>query len=396
MIQHLSDGALDLLGSLVSKSLLHAERTGERTRYRLLETLREFAAERLRGSGDADDLERRHAEWYAALADRLAPSIMGEGQRAVLDRLEEEHDNLRAAMSWAIEHDRADLALLLAARLWRMWQMRGYLDEAAERIEQALALPSASDQQALRADALEAAGGVYYWRGDVLPMRRSYDQALEARRALGDPDGIAEALFNLSFAFSYDSRRIGQSDADRARELQGQALELFRQTGNRSGEGRALWALGTTALAQRDFSTVERSGSQAAPIFRELGDPYYLGWSLWSIVVGRIALGRLDEARAPAREALQLFADAADVSGYATLLDVAAVIAFRDGDRLRAARLSGAAEELARVSGLDAFDRTILDFDADALASAPDTQAAWQEGIAMERSAAIAYALEGL
>jgi hypothetical protein len=84
------------------------------------------------------------------------------------------------------------------------------------------------------------------------------------------------------------------------------------------------------------------------------------------------------------------------VSGYATLLDVAALIAFREGDRLRAARLSGAVEELARVSGLDAFDRTILDFDPDALASAPDTQAAWREGAAMERSAMIAYALEGL
>lgn len=388
------------LASLVEKSLVRAESSGggaDETRYVMLETLHEFAAERLRASGDTDDLERRHAEWYAALADRLAPSIIGEGQRAVLDRLEEEHDNLRAAMSWAIEHDRADLALLLGARLWRLWQMRGYLDEAGERIEQALAMPSAAEHPELRADALDAAGGVYYWRGDVPPMRRSYEQALEARQALGDPDGIAEALYNLSFAFSYVARQ-GQepSEIDRARELQEQALELFQQTGNRSGEGRALWALGTTALAQRDFPTVERSGTQAEPIFRELEDPYYLGWSLWSIVVGRVALGRLDEARAPAREALQLFADADDVSGYATLLDVAAVIAFREGDRLRAARLSGAVEELARVSGLDAFDRTILDFDADALASAPDTQAAWQEGAAMERSAVIAYALEGL
>jgi predicted ATPase/class 3 adenylate cyclase len=388
------------LASLVDKSLVRTESSPEshaETRYIMLESLREFAAERLRASADEHDLERRHAEWYAALADRLAPSIMGENQRAVLDRLEEEHDNLRAAMRWAIEHDRADLALLLAARLWRMWQMRGYLDEARDRIEHALAMPTAAEQPELRADALEAAGGVNYWRGDVPGMRRAYEQALEARQALGDPDGIAEALYNLSFAFSYVARQ-GQepSDIDRARELQEQALELFRQTGNRSGEGRTLWALGTTGLAQRDFPTVERSGTEAEPIFRELEDPYYLGWSLWSIVVGRVALGRLDEARARAREALQLFADADDVSGYATLLDVAAVIAFREGDRLRAARLSGAVEELARVSGLDAFDRTILDFDADALASAPDTQAAWQEGAAMERSAVIAYALEGL
>jgi predicted ATPase/class 3 adenylate cyclase len=389
------------LASLVDKSLVRAEISAQshgEMRYVMLETLREFAAERLRASGGADDLERRHAEWFAALADRLAPAIMGENQRSVLDRLDEDHDNLRAAMSWAIEHDRADLALLLGARMWRLWQMRGYLDEAGERIEQALAMPTAGEHPELRADALDAAGGVYYWRGDVPPMRRSYKQALEARRTLGDPDGIAEALYNLSFAFTYEGRYMGESDADRARELQEQALELFRQTGNRSGEGRALWALGTTALAQRDFTTVERSGSQAAPIFRELGDPYYLGWSLWSIVVGRIALGRLDEARAPAREALQLFAQADDVSGYAVLLNAAAVIAFREGDRLRAARLSGTVDELARLSGLDArtFDRAILDFDADALASAPDTQAAWQEGVAMERSAAIAYALEGL
>jgi predicted ATPase/class 3 adenylate cyclase len=397
------DGAdiLSGLASLVDKSLVRAESpsaSGGETRYVMLETLREFATERLRASGDADEVGRRHAEWFAALADRLAPSIMGEDQRSVLDRLEEDHDNLRAAMSWAMEHDRADLALLLGARLWRMWQMRGFLDEGRERIEQALALPGAAEHRALLADALEAAGGVYYWRSEVPPMRQAYEQALEARRALGEPDGIAEALYNLSFAFSYVGRFGGEPDIDRARELQEQALDLFRQTGNRSGEGRALWALGTTALAQRDFPTVERIGTQAEPIFRELGDPYYLGWSLWSIVVGRIALGRLGEARAPAREALQIFAQADDVSGYAGLLDAAAVIAFRDGDRLRAARLSGAVDEMARLSGLDArtFARAMLDFDADALASAPDTQAAWQEGAAMERSAVIAYALDGL
>jgi len=240
---------------------------------------------------------------------------------------------------------------------------------------------------------------VDYWRGDVPRMRQSYEQALEARQALGDPDGIAEALYNLSFAFSYVARQGQEApDVDRARELQEQALELFRQTVNRSGEGRALWALGATALAQRDFPTLERSGTAAEPIFRELGDRYYLGWSLWSMVVGRIALGRLDQARAPAREALQLFADADDVSGYAGLLDAAAIIAFREGDRQRAARLSGAVDELARTSGLDArtFGRTLLDFDADALASAPETRAAWQEGAAMERPALIAYGLEGL
>lgn len=389
------------LSSLVDKSLVRVEDasgpSGE-TRYVTLETLREFGAQRLHASGDTDELERRHAEWYTILADRLAPSIMGEHQRAVLDRLEEEHDNLRAAMSWATEHDRPDLALLLAARLWRMWQMRGYLDEAGERIQQALAMPTAAEHPELRAEALEAAGGIYYWRGDVPPMRRSYEQALEARRALGEPDGIAEALYNLSFAFSYVGRYRGEPDIDRARELQEQALELFRQTGNRSGEGRALWALGTTAFAQHDFPTVERSGTQAEPIFRELGDPYYLGWSLWSIAVGRIAVGRVDEARAPAREALQLFAQAEDVSGYAGMLDAAAVIAFREGDRLRAARLSGGVDAIARTSGLDArtFGRGLLDFDADALASAPDTGPAWQEGAAMEPSALIAYALEGL
>ena len=114
--------------------------------------------------------------------------------------------------------------------------------------------------------------------------------------------------------------------------------------------------------------------------------------------MGRIALGRIDEARAPAREALQLFAQADDVSGYAGLLETAAIIAFQEGDRIRAARLSGAVDELGRMSGLDArtFEESILYFDAESLASAPDTQAAWQDGAAMERSAVIAYALEGL
>jgi tetratricopeptide (TPR) repeat protein len=387
------------LESLVDNSLVsQTEGAAGRPRLRMLETLREFAGERLRELGRDAEVRRRHGEWYADLAERLAPTIMGPEQRRVLDLLEEEHDNLRSAISWSIQNDRADLAMRLTSRLWRMWQMRGHLDEGLKRAIAALAMPGAEESPELRADALEAAGGLAYWLGDIPQIKRWYEEALAARRALGDPNAIAEALYNLAFAFAYGKVDIPPEDLERARRLSEEALDLFRRQGNASGEARALWQLATVLGFTGDYAAVEEKASRAEAIFRELGDRYYLGWTLWSVGVARVALGRFQEAHPPVRESLQIFAEADDVSGYVGLLDLAATIAFEEGDRERAAILSGGVASLERATGMDAgfYSRFMLGFEPTPLQTAPDTAQRWEEGAAMDPASIIAYAIEGL
>ncbi len=140
---------LDALGSLVEKSLVRqSEGIGGEPRFGMLGTIREFALEQSTARGGREDLRRRHAELFATLAEGWAGEVMAADKGATLDRIEQDHDNLRAAVAWAIETGAADVALRLGSALWRFWQMRGYLQEGLERLEQTLALPQSHDHPA--------------------------------------------------------------------------------------------------------------------------------------------------------------------------------------------------------------------------------------------------------
>jgi len=394
---------LDAIGSLVDQSLVRRvdAASAREPRFGMLETIREYAVERLVASGRHAELQRGHAEWLAALADELAPRIMTADQREVLDDLELEHDNFRAAINWALEAQQQDVALRLVSRLWRMWQMRGHLAEGMERTRQALALPvdpSASALSALRADALEAAGGLAYWRGDVAETGRWYEEALAARRTLGDASGIAEALYNLSFAFSLVKRDTAAIDLAKAGELAEEAATLFRSVADASGEARALWLLASIDAAVGDFESADARAMRAEEMFRRLEDPFYLGWALWAEGVARMGLNRLDEARSPIAEALRIFAEADDVSGATVLLDSAAILALRNGEQRHAAMLAGAVHAMEATTTLDAnaLTRAVLQYDPEALRRAEDTGAAWAEGETMGLEAAIQLAMSDL
>jgi len=390
---------LDAVAALVDQSLVRVvDGRAPEPRFGMLETIREFALERVEAAERLADLQARHAEWYADMSEELAPRIMGPEQRQLLDRLEDEHGNLRAAIVWAVENQRPDLALRLTSRLWRMWQMRGHIVEGLDRTRLALAMPAAAEHASLRADALEAAGGLAYWRGDVPETRQWYERALEARRALGDPAAIAEALFNLSFAFSYVKPDVEADDLVMARRLGDEAMELFRQQGNESGEARTLTMLASIDAGLRDFAAMEDKSLRAELVFRRLDDRFYLGWALWCIAFARVGMGRVDDARGPASDALEIFVDADDISGYVTVLEMAAIIASRSGDAERAARLSGAVARAGTETGLGAnlFPRAVLGFDPEGLRTGADTAAAWGDGSRMPLEGAVAYAKEAL
>ena len=170
--------------ALLNNSLLRTEHmaAGE-PRFGMLETIREYAAERL-AKGDRQPVQRRHACFYLSLAEEAEPALLGPQQLIWLQRLDAERDNLRAAMTWAAEEDEADVGLRIGAALWRYWQLRGSDSEGRERLERLLALRSGSEEA--RAQALSRTASLAFVKGDHEAVRRYGEASLPVLRRLGD------------------------------------------------------------------------------------------------------------------------------------------------------------------------------------------------------------------
>ena len=396
---------LDALSSLVDKSLVRQlDGLDGEPRFSMLETIREFAMGQAIARDRWEDLRCRHGELFLELAEEASGQVMGSAKRHWLDRLEQDHDNLRAAISWAIETDRAEIALRLIAAMWRFWQMRGYLAEGLERAQHALALPHGREHPDQRAAALNGAAGMAYWQANTTLARDLYTEELEQRRALGDRAGAAEALYALSFTHSI-AGVLEPDEQVRAMTMVEEALALFRELGDRSGMARCLWALSNIDWGSgRPAEALERA-HEALAIFRELDDQWMVGWTSYTIGLAHLQRdhaggGRPDdraEAEPWLRSSLRIFAEAGDVSGYTLVLDALAALSVADGDRERAARLSGAVDTLERTSGtgLNLPNRQVVGFDPTVLRDDPSLADAWAEGARMTVAEAVAYALAG-
>jgi predicted ATPase/class 3 adenylate cyclase len=333
--------SLEGVASLTNKSLLRQAETGpEEPRFFMLETIREFAEERLAESEDAEEIRRRHAAFFLDLAERAEPGLTGPDQIRWLSILEHDHDNVRAVLGWAEQHD-LDVALRMGGSLWRFWQFRGHLREAKARLERLLELPGSPDADA-RARALEAAGGVAYWMGDFRGARRWYEECLEIRRRLGDRAGIAEATYNLSFAHGIAPEPL--RDLGTSIRLLEQSRAMFEELGDRRGVAKSIWGLVTVSLLDPDpwERAMELSG-QTVDLFRELDDRFGLGWALHLHGLALSILNRTEEARPVLKEAMTMFLEADDRSALGLLLGDLALLAASEGDRERAVRLAGAA-----------------------------------------------------
>jgi tetratricopeptide (TPR) repeat protein len=390
--QSLGDGdVFERLGSLVDKSLIRqAETPSGEPRFSMLNTIREFAAERLAEEADADAARARHAEWFLAFAGDMAPRLMDTDKRPHLDALEREHDNLRSAIHWAIERGNAETAMRLGAALWRFWQMRGYLAEGRERLERALALPDASNHPMARLAALEAIGGVAYWQGDGLVAQTRYEESLALARELGSMSAEANARYNLSFAYMY--LPDGRATPDLARAEADKALEIYERIGDRVGVAKTLWALANTYWTSNQWTPEAVDVAERALAgFRAIDDRFQIAWA--SYTVGLYALKSRDIAKAAARlgDALDIFSDARDVSGYVLVLDAIAFLALLSGDAANAARLSGAVTELERRSGtgLNPMNRETMGWHPEELQTNPDTSDAWAAGTRLTTSEAV-------
>jgi predicted ATPase/class 3 adenylate cyclase len=384
---------LDGLSSLVDKSLVRRRDSSDgETRYRMLETIREFAAERLEEAGRTAELRRRHALHFLTRVRASIPAAES-GERAALDRLQEDHPDLRAAIVWSIETGDAPTALALTSGLWRFWQKRGYITEGQERLDAALALPGCDDEL-LRLAALDAAGGLAYWNNDQLRARRHYEEALAIQRARGDPAGIANELYNLSFTFTF------QDGAQAAEALVLEAIDLYEAAGNDLGVAHAQWALANIEYAKgRDGAERARQlALESLATFEQHGARFMVGWATYTAGLADFMTDRLEDARMRLLAALRMFRDTVDVSGYTLVLDSLAALTLRQGDRMRAARIAGAVDTLERTTGtgLNRTNRSFFDYDPGPLRTGADTADAFTAGTAMDTQAALDFAVDSL
>jgi predicted ATPase/class 3 adenylate cyclase len=389
---------IEALGALVDKSLLRQEELPDGTpRFRMLETIREFAEERLaERPEDHAALQRRHAEHFLQRAEDTARRVFSDDQKAVLDSAEREHDNLRAALSWATAAGEAVLALRLVTASWRMWQMRGFLVEGEERARRVLEMPGLDQHPTELAAALEAAGGLAYWQGEMDVAEERYARALAIQRGVGDDAAVANAIYNLTMSFGRSDTLPIEVPPERMALAQ-EALDIYRRLGDRRGEGNVLWAMLDIEVLRLRPEAALALGEECLRIFSETGDRFMLAWTEYMLGLNDNLRGQLGTARGHFLRALESFRASADVSAYGLVLDGLAALSFAEGDRLHAMRLAGGADAIQRRGGahLARLNRLWAGFHPELLLDEAELAAAWEEGRAMELEAMLDLAVAG-
>jgi non-specific serine/threonine protein kinase len=339
---------LDVLTGLVDKSLVTAGEgepggasgagSGER-RYGLLETVRQYAGEKLAAGGDADETRARHAAYFRDLAEAAEPELNGPEQAAWLSRLDREHDNLRAALRWALDGGDAETGLRVGSALAKFWTVRGHqtegqrwLDAALERA--ATAVPAvAAVSDAHRARACYAAGRMARARRDYAAARRRYEESLARWRAVGDRQGIALALASLGGVAG------DQGEMDTARGLYEESLELRRALGDRRGVAQTLHNLGMLAYGRADYATARALQEESLAQNRQLQDTGGVASAL--LMLGQTTGRQGEAARSVAlcTESLELFRQVGNQLGIAMAQRALGQAALEAGDWARAEAL---------------------------------------------------------
>ena len=383
---------VEAMNQLADQSLLRRLPEFSEPRFLMLQTIREFASERLDESGEAKAIHDRHVQAFIDLAEQAQPHLFGSRRREWLDRLENDYDNLRAALAWVIAVNDAQTAMRLGTLLWRFWQMRGDLHEGARRMAEVLAMPGSQAFPKERLAALEAAGGLAYWQADLENAQRLYDECLALTRPLADDRAIANALYNAAFP-----RAISGRAPKDARPMLSEALVLFRELGDLEGIANALWGMGVTLYYLHEYTGALPMFEESEALYRKLDNRFGLAWTLHTLGLSAFFLGDVERGRRAWVEAIQLFQAAGEVPGLVFQLANLSAIAEHDGDPLRAARLSGAAATHQARSGAQ-LGQHLQDELRRPTREGPtnvEEGKAFAEGQAMTLSQAAAYALEG-
>lgn len=339
---------IDLIGELVDQSLLRRV-ADEGPRFAMFELIKAYAGERLRESPEGTRVSATHARIYADLASGLSRYVLGSDRHRHIERLEEEHDNFRAALKWLILND-SDEAGRLGGALWRFWHMRGYIVEGLDWMERVL---EASPSAPRRLEVLMAAGGLAYWARDMDYAARRFAEATELGRELNDRHGEAEGLYNSAFP------PIHVGDLDEAARFVGEASAIFEELRDEHGVGRCTWATGVWLRFAGDDPAAIDHFERAVEIFRRCDDVFHTGWALRMLGRAELMLGRTDAARGHLRESMVIFVEAGDLSGVALHLTDFCLLAFLTGQDSRAYTLFGAKEMVRRISQTELVNMSI-------------------------------------
>jgi predicted ATPase/DNA-binding CsgD family transcriptional regulator len=267
-----SDHVLGGIESLCHQHLLQRMRdAADESRFAMLATIQEYAWEQLRASGEQAAIRGRHAQAFRALVELAATKLEGSDQATWLNRLEDEHDNLRAAIDWAIEEREVEFGLQLVTVLRLFWFLRGHMTEGRERLAQMLALGGAP---VTRARALDCAGFLARYQGDDAEAAAQIGESLALWRTLGDQQGIANALSNLSYVL------LHQGDYATARAMYQEALDLYRALGNEQGRADCLSHLGLVEFFEGEYAAAQALHQQSLAIWQVLGDTEGIAYAL--------------------------------------------------------------------------------------------------------------------
>lgn len=341
---------VDSVGSLAENNMLQLlppHRAGGEPRIRMLETIREFALEQLSASGEIDDLARRHAVFMAALVEEAGQGLGTVQAPLWLARLNDELENVRAALRWCVEHDEAEAGARLVWALCRFWQLHGHLSEGAAWTEALLHLPSLAASQVARAKLLDVAGLLAFEQGNFPAARSHLEDSIAAGRAAGDTAILAHALASFALAMGADTA---------GRPLIEESVALLRASIDGAVLARALGIQGFTALWQGDEPASWSASAESLSLYEELGDRWSAALPLYNRALLALRGGDHVLARALLEENLALSRDIADNAIRADVLIHLARLLFcssssKEGDYRHAAALFQEALALARRLG---------------------------------------------
>ena len=380
---------LDLLTHLVDKSLVVLDDQAVEPRYRMLETIRQYAAEKLHETDEQKVLKNRHLAYFAQWVEEAEPKLHGREQTLWFDRLEVDYDNLRGAMDWSILYDETvEAGLRLAGSLWWFWWNRAHASEGQDRLVGILLRAGAFERNVAHVKALNAAAAMQWSQGHYAEANPFLQEALTIGRELPDRQYLASSLqFQGVVAFD-------QGNYATARSALEEALSIRKSLGDKWGVGFLLNNLGDIAFIQDDLIWAQALGEEALGVLRELNERSLIPYTFRQL--GRLAHFRGDYANAMlmCNESLRLNTAAGDMRGMAACVAALAGIAATLGQSIRAVRLLGAADAAVGAivspflpADLKAFNRTMTSLHAQLDDAA--FASAWAEGRALTLEQAV-------
>ncbi len=335
---------LRLLGRLIDRSLVLTE-TGDR--YRLLETLREYAADHLRMRREVQAVAERHCDWCLGLVERFDLEWRGPAQARWFERIEQEHANVEFALGWCVEKGEVERGLRLASAAWRFWEVRGYLSLGRAWLAKLLEMPGPGSPA--RARALDAAGHLAILQDDQATGVELVQRSLALARELHDQRALANAYHSLGLAAQY------RHEYSLAADMHTRSLHFARAIDDVPRTYVATYNLAVVAQRQNHFDRATELHEESLRLKREVGDLWSVGYSLLNLALLAWIRGELSRATALVQESLLLRRDLGDMPGIAACLEMLAELATVRGQPKHAARLFGAVDTLLQKIGVRIF-----------------------------------------